>query len=422
MNDFREALRYLYQLQNRGVKLGLDRVRKVREALDRPDQSYHTIHVAGTNGKGSTVHYIAALLQSQDVRVGWYTSPHLVRFNERIRVNGEPIPDKAIVRFIRQWRPRIDEHQLTFFEATTLLALDYFRQQQVDIAVLETGLGGRLDATNVVNPVVTVITSIGLEHSDILGNSFAEIAREKAGIMKSGVPCVLGSLPAEAGQTIQHRAAELDVPVVHAEHELQPHDIQLTPGGTTFSITSSQRDYRIRLAMLGKQAVTNAVIALTTVGNQNLYSIPWQQRRQALRSVIVPGRLQKMQEAPPIYYDVAHNYDGLRNLIQNLQVLYPQKQLSFLINLKADKDISRFQELFPPEARIFLLDMPGIEMHAAQAWQSVVREKTGRQLGAGRAAIEEFLQCINDSEVGVITGSHYLASSVYEVFKFFLDT
>ncbi|HKJ68987.1 MAG TPA: bifunctional folylpolyglutamate synthase/dihydrofolate synthase, partial [bacterium] len=139
MNDFQAALQYLYQLQNRGVKLGLDRVYKVREALDHPDEAYRTIHVAGTNGKGSTVHYIAAMLQSRDVSVGWYTSPHLVRFNERIRVDGVPISDAAIVQYIQQWRPRIDEHQLTFFEATTLLALDYFREQEVDVAVLETG-------------------------------------------------------------------------------------------------------------------------------------------------------------------------------------------------------------------------------------------------------------------------------------------
>ncbi len=422
MNDFQDVLKYLYSLQNRGVKLGLDRVQKVREVLNRPDETYQTIHVAGTNGKGSTVSYISAILQSQDLRVGWYTSPHLVRFNERIRVNGAPISDEAIVRFIRQCWPRIDEHQLTFFEATTLLALDYFRHQNVDIAVLETGLGGRLDATNVVNPAVTVITSIGFEHSDILGDSLARIAWEKAGIMKSGVPCVLGSLPGEAGQPIQRRASELNVPVIHAERELQPHNIQLTPGGTRFSLTNDQQNYTMRLAMLGRQAVTNAVIALAAVENQNLYSISWQQRRQALRSVVVPGRLQKMQEAPLVYYDVAHNYDGVRNLIQNLQVLYPQKQLSFLINLKVDKDISRFQELFPPETRIFLLDIPGVQMHTTRAWQSVLREKAGRQLGAGQAAIEKFLQHISDSEVGVITGSHYLAPAVYEVFKFSLDT
>jgi len=174
--------------------------------------------------------------------------------------------------------------------------------------------------------------------------------------------------------------------------------------------------------MLGKQAVTNAVIALAVVEHQNQFSVSWEQRSKALRSVVIPGRLQRLQESPLVYYDVAHNYDGLRNLLQNLRTFYPEKPLSVLVNLKVDKDISRFRDLFAPDANISILDIPEVEMHTAETWQSVLGKRRSRYLGTGRAAIEEFLRQISETEVGIITGSHYMASTVYEVFNFFLDT
>ncbi|MCK4716038.1 MAG: bifunctional folylpolyglutamate synthase/dihydrofolate synthase, partial [Candidatus Marinimicrobia bacterium] len=185
-----QDLQYLYALDGKGIKPGLKRVLLFLDRIGNPQKKIRTIHVAGTNGKGSTCAIIASILQAAGYKVGLYTSPHLIRFNERIRVDNEKISDEEIVSFLHNHRPLIDEIDTTFFETTTAIAFDHFRRRKVDIAIIETGLGGRFDATNVVTPLLSVITPIGKDHEEFLGNTLAKITREKAGIIKTGVPCL----------------------------------------------------------------------------------------------------------------------------------------------------------------------------------------------------------------------------------------
>lgn len=422
MNALQDTLHYLYSLQYRGMKLGLDRVERFQEALDYPDHAYAVIHVAGTNGKGSTVRYLAAMLQAHGLRVGWYTSPHLIRFNERIRVNGVPITDAAIVAFVEQWRDLIDDLDLTFFEVTTLLAMEHFRQEAVDVAVLETGLGGRLDATNIVTPIVSVVTSIGLEHTDILGETLPEIAAEKAGIFKPGIPCVTGAVPPAARAVFQQRAGELGTPVVAAEEVCRIREVHVTPEKTEAVIHWEHRPYRMELAMIGSQAVRNACIALVAGQTQRHFDLSRDKTIGAVEQVELPGRLQQMKAKPLIYYDVAHNADGVGNLIENLELMYPGRPMQFLLGMNAQKNISAFQELFPGNAVITVLDIPDVPSHSLESWQSVFSPRHINHVGTGAAAVQQFRRTLNPSDCGVITGSHYLAASVYEVFDFSLDT
>ena len=196
---YQQTIDYLYASQPafhlvgaKAYKPGLENTLRLMQHLGNPHEHLRVVHVAGTNGKGSTSHLIAAVLQAQGYKVGLFTSPHLVDFRERIRVSGEMIPQEMVVRFVEDNRAFLDELQPSFFETTMALAFSYFVQQQVDVAVVEVGLGGRLDSTNILSPMLSVITNIGIDHTEFLGNTLAEIAKEKAGIMKHGIPCIVG--------------------------------------------------------------------------------------------------------------------------------------------------------------------------------------------------------------------------------------
>ena len=187
----KEMLTYLYGLERRGIKVGLDHTEKLLEIVGNPHTRFPSIHVSGTNGKGSTCSMMASIFREANLKIGLYTSPHLLHFNERIRVNGIPISDKDIIRFVKKYRDSFDDIPVTFFEATTALAFWYFKNSSVDIAVIETGLGGRLDSTNVLSPELTVITPIALDHQHLLGRTLKEISSEKGGIIKYKVPVVI---------------------------------------------------------------------------------------------------------------------------------------------------------------------------------------------------------------------------------------
>lgn len=423
MTSYSEALEYLYRLKNRGVKLNLDRVYTFQELLGYPDREYDTVHVAGTNGKGSVVHYLSAMLRTETGRrVGTYTSPHLLRFNERVSVNHESLPDQWIVRFLSEWREELDRLQLTYFEATTMMAFAYFQDQDVDIAVLETGLGGRLDATNIVNPLATVITSIGYEHTEQLGETLPEIAREKAGIMKRGVPCVVGKVSPEVETELGKQAKEKECPLIYALSEYDPSNVELTESGTRFQLDAEGRTYEIALKMLGEQVVHNATIALRASESIRGYNIPWGEKLHALQKVTIPGRLERLSEQPLVYYDVAHNYDGLRQLVDNLARVYPERQIRYLFGIGVQKDIGGLPPLFSDAEEVGVMHSEELDMHSLEEWEQLFPEKRVRFYGQGEPAVRKFCQSLQPEDLAVIAGSHYIADAVYSGIHFLLDT
>ncbi len=422
MSSLPDTLQYLYNLKNRGIKLDLKRVTEFQKILEYPDRSYPVFHIAGTNGKGSTTNYISAILQRSELRVGTYTSPHIVRFNERIRVNGVEISDDEIVEFIDRWRTKIDSLDLTFFETTTLLAMDYFRKMQVEVAVLETGLGGRLDATNIVLPLISVITSIGMEHTEQLGDTLAQIAREKAGIIKQNIPCVIGPVAKEALEVIQTVASERNAELIVSEKLLQTSDIEIAPNGTEFDVIVNKIPYRIRLTMRGFQAVTNCTIALAAIQKQNHFEIPWEDQLEAVASVSVPGRLQTMSSDPLIYYDVAHNYDSFRQLLKNLNALHPDGRFRYLLGVSEQKEIERLAPLFTAGQEIAIMTIPNMPLHTIESWRKHLPHLVFKDFGMGTEAVIRFCNQVSQDDIGIIAGSHYIGEYVYRGVKFLLDS
>lgn len=332
MASYRTTLRFLYGLQLRGMKLGLSNTRALLASIGLPHRAFPSIHIAGTNGKGSTSAFIASILQEAGFTTGLYTSPHLVRFSERIRVNGKEIPEDRLVAYAEKLRPVIESRRATFFEATTCIALKYFADEQVDVAVIETGLGGRFDATNVLMPLLSVITNISLEHTEILGDTVRAIAREKAGIIKRGVPVVTGSDDPQAlgvfRRTARRRKARFirsrDVARIGEQSRRVILDVR------------GMKPIRIRLGLGGPHQAKNAALAVAALRTDRLKigEVPLRKvlgghvlergLRRVRENTGLRGRLEVVRlRGKTFIFDVAHNPGGMETLTAALRGIRP---------------------------------------------------------------------------------------------------
>jgi dihydrofolate synthase/folylpolyglutamate synthase len=295
------------------------------------------LHVAGTNGKGSTVATLDALLRARGLRVGRYTSPHLVDFRERIVVAGRAITEDEVVAFVHAHTPAAERIGATFFEFTTAMAFDHFARAGADVVVAETGLGGRLDSTNVVDPLVAAVTSIGLDHTELLGDTLDAIAREKAGIYKAGRPAVVGEPDAAVRHTLASLAGEAGAtPVRVVADETTLGEIDVTPEGTSFDVAGALGHGRLTTPLLGRFQAANAAVALTMLDAAGAaWQAPLETTREALRTVRLPGRFQRVGRW---VFDVAHNPDGARVLAETLRAVALPRPLTALVAVLADKD------------------------------------------------------------------------------------
>lgn len=308
--NYQQMIEKLFEVNIKGgVKLGLENIRRMQQLLGYPDRAFKTIHIAGTNGKGSVSTKIARTLELSGRRVGLYTSPHISSFRERVQINGEMIPEERVTELLKSLfkLAEVNKIQPTFFELTTLLALLYFCEEKVDLAVLETGLGGRLDATNIVSPCLSVITSISLEHVDILGSSIEAIAKEKGGIIKKGVPVVIG--PHVPLKVITEIADNQQSPCYQIEG--------------SFSLYEEENKQIARVAL---QHVSRLFPLSPNCIEQGIKEKP-------------PCRFEYIQHTPPLILDVAHNPDGIRHLIQMIDFYHPQMKVRFIIGLSQNKDL-----------------------------------------------------------------------------------
>jgi len=337
-----------------GFNEGLATTLVLDQHYGHPHQQFKTIHVAGTNGKGSVSHTLAAQLQAQGFRVGLYTSPHLVDFRERIRVNGSMIPEKEVVTFVEdflRWSQTANIKSPSFFELTTAMAFCYFAKQQIDVAVVEVGLGGRLDCTNIITPILSVITNISLDHTDMLGDTLAKIASEKAGIIKKDVPVVIGEVCAETRPVFEKKAKELNAPIVFADEspllkEAQP----LQNGGLSYE-TNDGTLFCGDLSGLYQQKNTNtalhAIHQLIKIGFIN--HIDYSAFEHVSESTGLMARWQTLQTNPTIVCDTGHNTGGWQYLSQQLKgVCYRQMRIVF--GMVSDKDVSTVMTMLPKHA------------------------------------------------------------------------
>ena len=305
--------------------------------LEHPEKKYPSIHVAGTNGKGSTSHMLASVLQSSGYKVGLYTSPHLKDFRERIRINGEPIHEKNVIQFIENHKNFLEKQKLSFFELTVGMAFDFFAEEEVDIAVIEVGLGGRLDSTNIIHPLVSVITNIGFDHMQFLGNTLIEIAGEKAGIIKAKTPVVIGETQEEVAEVFCTAAKQKEAPIYFAD--------KLVTGNFESDLKGAYQIKNIK-----------TVVQTCKLLKDLDYDISEQALRVGLlnvgRNTGLKGRWQVLQTTPKVICDTAHNKEGLSLVMEQLRKESYQT-LHIVLGMVNDKDLSSILFLFPKTARYY---------------------------------------------------------------------
>lgn len=358
LTTYGEAIQALFARTTGTIKPGLERTEALLAKLGSPHRKLSAIHVAGTNGKGSVVATCEALLRARGLVVGRYTSPHLVDFRERVTVNGQPIFEEEVLEFLERWIPTAEEMGATFFEVTTALAFDWLAKREVDLAVIETGLGGRLDSTNVLTPRVATVTSIGLDHADLLGDTLEAIAREKAGIFKAGVPAVIGE-PAPAIRELLAKCAKeaAATPVVVLDDDYTISNVEVSTRGTSFTLLDGKDGQHITTPLLGEHQARNTATAIATlaaIGNE--YLPPPGEISKALAGVFLPGRFERRGK---VIFDVAHNPDGARTVTETIRAINPPSPRTALVAVLADKDWRGIiRELAPAVDRFVFTNAP----------------------------------------------------------------
>ena len=361
---YEETIQYLFNsaplFQHVGgaaYKEGLSTTHILDAHFNHPHNQYKTIHIAGTNGKGSCAHTIAAILQHTGLKVGLYTSPHLVDFRERIRINGEMMPQQYVIDFVEEERSFFEPLHPSFFELTTALAFKYFAEQHVDVAVIEVGLGGRLDCTNIISPILSVITNISFDHTQFLGNTLAQIASEKAGIIKHKVPVIIGECNAETRPVFEHKAHEVEAPILFAEDNKEVLSSEFSDlYGHKLRHYTTRSFGDIYGELTGECQIKNANTILCALHSlSKIFSVTHEDITYAFEHVCemtgLRGRWQILQEHPTIICDTGHNTGGWQYLAHQLaQIATSGNKLHIVFGMASDKDIERVMSTLPHEA------------------------------------------------------------------------
>ena len=405
----------LFSLKRLGIKVGLDHTIQLLNRCGNPHNKLKTIHIAGTNGKGSTAAILQSILRSAGLKVGLYTSPHLVSFNERIRVNGSPISNDFIIDFMKKFNDDINEIESTFFETTTVLSLCYFYFKKVDVAIIETGLGGRLDSTNVLNPNLSIITSIDIDHQNILGNTIEEIANEKAGIIKKNTPLITFKQPKKILDILRNRAKTLNAKI---EIVVDPQKIVVDNFSTKFVINNKT----FSIPLIGEHQAYNAALAIRS-SNIFMGPLSYQMIKDGVKNTVWPGRFQLLNNKLKIFYDVAHNSAGINTIRSTLSSLNALEKIGLII-LKEDKDVDQisnslkglFDELIistVPNAQLMSID----ELNKSLNRCNIIC----KPIDPIEKAFNYILDKAEKGAVTIIFGSHYAARSIYKFFEINFD-
>ncbi len=403
--NYSQTVAYLYSRLPMFTRVGasafkkdLDNTVALCNALDNPQTKYKTIHIGGTNGKGSTSHMLAAILQKAGYKTGLYTSPHLKDFRERIRVNGKMVTKSFVTNFVKQQKQLINQIEPSFFEVTVGMAFSYFEQEQVEVAVIEVGLGGRLDSTNIINPDLSVITNISLDHTNMLGNTFGEIAFEKAGIIKPNIPAVIGERHPETDSVFIKKAKEQNAALLFAEDNLKVANV--SKQSTTLKLDIIQQNTplleTLHLDLTGTYQLKNIVTVIEAVQELRKigYHIADEAIYQALENVKkltgLQGRWQTLAKNPLVICDTGHNKAGITEVVQNINQT-PHENLHLVIGMVKDKDISAVLALLPKDATYYFCQpqleraLPAKEL-AEQATSHQLKGKTFNSVAEALAA------------------------------------
>lgn len=354
--DMNDVVTLVNTNRGNGKKKSLDRMQLLMEKLDHPEKDLSFVHIAGTNGKGSTAAFISQILIQAQLKTGIFTSPHLEKVNERIQINSQMISDEEFIHVTEKVAARVNEveteygERLYSFEILTAVALLYFKQKRCDIVILEAGIGGRLDSTNVIPvPEVAVITSIGMDHTRVLGNSLEKIAEEKAGIIKKDGDIVLPAFDSPLSKVFRSKA-ESNQAKLHEVRLSKGKDLILTENSSTFSY---KRFERLTIKLIGKHQVNNALLAIeaSLILKQKGFKISDKHISQGIEKTYWPGRMERIQEKPTIFIDGAHNPEGVNTLRNSIHTLFPDEKLIFLIGMMKDKDYMKMIDKVVPYAK-----------------------------------------------------------------------
>lgn len=439
--SYAATLEYLYdrlpmfsKVGDSAIKKDLTNTLKLCESLGNPETKFRSIHIAGTNGKGSTSNMLAAILQEAGYKTGLYTSPHLLDFRERIRVNGEMIPQEKVVNFVESNTALIESIQPSFFEVTVALAFQYFAEQEVDIAIIETGLGGRLDSTNVIYPILSIITNISLDHVHILGNTFEEIAKEKAGIIKKNVPVIISEKTNATTPIFTNKALETNSKIVFASENW---DIEIIDKDNERLVLASDRipgndaevdnqtiKTQFKLDLPGTYQVRNlkgVFAAIDQLCDQG-YSISKQDVIRALERVKeltgLRARWQTLATKPLVICDTGHNEAGWREVLSNLQQT-PYENLHMVIGVMRDKNANKLFELLPQNASYYFCNadferaLPGEEL----ARQGASHHLRGLAYPNVISAVKMAIKNAQENDLVFIGGSTFIVAEALELFS-----
>lgn len=424
-NQYQQTIDYLFSSLPMYQKVGktafkkdLTNIKALCDYLDNPQDKITAIHIAGTNGKGSTSNILAAIFQEAGYKTGLYTSPHYVDFRERIRINGAMISQQSVIDFVKLIKPAIDKIQPSFFEITVAMSFYYFAKEKIEIAIIETGLGGRLDSTNIINPILSVITNISLDHTDMLGNTIPEIAFEKAGIIKQNIPVVIGEKHNESTPVFEKKANECNSKIYYAED-----NIQLTLINQNFEyqkfIVKKNNEILIEelvtdlLGSYQNKNIRTALAALQIIKND--FKLSNKVVKNALKKVKkitqFQGRLQLLKKDPIILADAAHNEDGIKKLLEYL-AQFGFENITFIIGFVKDKNIDKILDLLPKNAT-YIVTEPSIFRKLEHInCSSVMTSKniTHKTFFNVKFALNSLLNTSFEGQIICIMGSSFLVS------------
>ncbi len=431
--NYTQTLEYLFtslpsfqDVGSTAYKPGLERIKDFCRHLGNPQRNFYTIHVAGTNGKGSVSHILASVLHEAGYCVGLYTSPHLVDFRERMRVDGKKIDKQRVVNFVNKNKQKMEELQLSFFEMTTAMAFDHFAHSDVEVAIIETGLGGRLDATNVITPILSVITNVGVEHKEYLGDTIEQIAGEKAGIIKKSIPVVIGERNDLYNMVFMERAHALGSQVIFAQEKFSCRSQKSIEGGQNFTLErhSDRYLFTLDLDLAGSYQRENIITAITAANYLHRHTPLTISRRaliagmaQAAASTSLRGRWQKISDTPLTICDTGHNPHSFKRLVEQIAATEHNK-LYCVLGFASDKEVSDILPHFPKDAHYIFTQAKSQRAAKAEdlAQYAATLSLESEVVESVSEALEKARERASEGDMIYVGGSNFVVAEIEDLF------
>lgn len=425
---YEEAMKYITEVGNFGSNYGLERTYKLLEHLGNPERDLKLIHIAGTNGKGSTTSMITEILMGEGYKVGMYTSPFIEEFEERIQINRNNIPKESLAILMDEIKVAVDKvieagyNHPTEFEIITVLMLLYFKKENIDFGVIEVGLGGTLDSTNVIKPIIQVITSISFDHTNLLGNTLEKIAREKAGIIKRGIPTVIYPQQEEVLKVIKNKCFEMDSELYIANNENLKFK-NIVNLDKSYQLLKYNNEIDILLPLLGEHQIINLSVAMQAIevlNSKNIIDISIANIVKSIKNVSWKGRLEVLSNNPYVVIDGAHNIQGIKTLSRNIKKYFKYENLYLILGILADKDVEEMIKIITPMAKkVYSVTPNSIRGELAESLKDEV-SKFNKNCKAFDKYEEAYLEALNDaSEKDLIlaSGSLYMIGDMRKIIR-----